>query len=89
MYADPSGHTPEWLSDVGRFIGGLLISAASIGLMVAAIGSGGLFCLFPGYGALLQAELSLLICGEIIKIIMIIVIINCIIQRYGKERQTC
>ena len=62
-YADPSGHTPEWLSDVGRFIGGLLISAASIGLMVVTIGSGGLFCLLPGFGTLLQAELSLLMYG--------------------------
>ena len=63
MYADPSGHMPEWLSDVGRVIGGLLISAASIGLMVATIGSGGLLCLLPGYGTLLQTELSLLMYG--------------------------
>ena len=63
MYADPSGHVPEWLSDIGRFIGGLLISAASIALMVATISSGGLLCLLPGYGTLLQAELSLLMYG--------------------------
>ena len=63
MYADPSGHMPEWLSDVGRFIGRLVISAASIDLMVATIGSGGLLCLWPGYGTLLQAELSLLMYG--------------------------
>ena len=59
MYVDPTGHIPEWLYDVGRFVGGLLISAASIGLMVATISSGGLLCLLPGYGTLLQEELSL------------------------------
>ena len=41
MYADPSGHMPEWLSDVSRFLGGLLIAGASIGLMAATITAGG------------------------------------------------
>ena len=63
MYADPSGHIPEWLSDVGRFIGGLLITAASAALMLSTIRSGGLLCLVPGYGTFLQAELSLLMYG--------------------------
>ena len=60
---DPSGHMPEWLSAVGSAIGGLLISDASIGLMVAIINAGGWFCLLTGYGTLLQAELSLLMYG--------------------------
>ena len=63
MYYDPSGHIPEWLLDVGRFIGGLLITAASAALMVATISSGGLLFLVPGYGTFLQAELSLLMYG--------------------------
>ena len=63
MYADPSGHMPEWLSDVSRFLGGLLIAGASIGLMAATITAGVWSCLLPGYGTLLQAELSLLMYG--------------------------
>ena len=63
MYYDPSGHIPEWLSDVGKFIGDLLITAASAGLMVATISSGGLLCLVPWYGTFLQSELSLLMYG--------------------------
>ena len=63
MYADPSGHLPEWIADFGRFFGGLLISIVSIGLIGTTIRSGGLLCLLPGYGTLLQAELSLMMYG--------------------------
>ncbi len=63
MYADPTGYIPEWLADIGRFFGGLGIIAGSVGLIASTIIAGGWLCLVPGYGTLLQSELSILMYG--------------------------
>lgn len=63
MYSDRSGHMPEWLKDVGRFIGGLLIIALAVAAIVATIHYGGWLCLLPGFGSLLTAEISLITYG--------------------------
>ena len=66
MYSDGSGHMPEWLKDVGRFIGGLLIIALAVAAIVATIHYGGWLCLLPGFGSLLIAEISLITYGGFI-----------------------
>ena len=62
-FVDPSGHMPEWLTDIGRFLGGLAITVVGIGSMVATVELGGTLCLFPGFGTLLQYELSMMMYG--------------------------